>query len=156
MLYIEYNFYWWLTAVGPTSAANVGPMDVGPMSVRWGNAIWVQAEVQKHLHTFDKVSRLDVKGRSTDVYKCGRFMAGIHKVGQVIPWAQDYCTTVTGYKQPTYHEINVFQWSQGFVYCVLEESDGKTRENMLRYYTSLMEDAVKMLFATEKEHIVLF
>ena len=37
----------------------------------------IQAEVQKRLHTYDNISRLDVKGRSTDVYKSGRFMAGI-------------------------------------------------------------------------------
>ena len=110
----------------------------------------IQADVQKQLHTYDNVSRLDVKGRSTDVYKSGRFRAGIHKVRHVIPWPQDYCTTVSGYKQPTYDDLNVFQWSQGFVYCVLEESHRKTRENMLRYFTSLMQDAVEMSFATAK------
>ena len=110
----------------------------------------IQAEVQKRFHTYDNVSRLDVKGRSTDVYKSGRFRAGIHKVRHVIPWPQDYCTTVSGYKRPTYDDLNVFEWSQGFVYCVLEESHSKTRENMLRYCTSLMQDAVEMSFATAK------
>ena len=109
----------------------------------------IQAEVHKRLHAYDIVSRLDVKGRSADVYKSGRFRAEIHKVRHVIPWPQDYCTT-TGYKQPTYNDLNVFQWSQGFVYCVPEESDFRTRENMLRYYTSLMQDAVEMSFATAK------
>ena len=92
----------------------------------------IQAEVQKCLHTYDNVSRLDAKGRSTDVYKSGHFGAGIHKVRHVIPWPQDYCTTVTGYKQPIYDDLNVFQWLQRFVYCILEKSDSKIRENMLR------------------------
>ena len=57
MLYIEYNFYWWLADVGPTLARrsksrwpNVGSQrrtdgcaDVGPTSVRRRNAIWDEA-----------------------------------------------------------------------------------------------------------------
>ena len=38
------------------------------------------------------------------------------QVRHVIPRPQDCCTTVTGYKQPTYDDLNVFQGSQGFVY----------------------------------------
>ena len=53
-------------------------------------------------------------------------------------WPQDYCTVLYGNKQPTYDELNSFQWSQGYIQCALDESDNVVKENMLKHFISTL------------------
>ena len=53
-----------------------------------------------------------------------------------------------GNKQPTYDELNSFQWSQGYIQCVLEETDSSVKENMLKHFISAMQDAIELSFPT--------
>ena len=111
----------------------------------------IQAELQKRLHHYDNMSRTEVKGRQFDAQlKSGRYRTGIHKVRKVVNWPQDYCTVPGAQKQPTYDELSVYQWSQGFVQCILEEQSSKVKENMMKYFVSIMQDAIELSFATAK------
>ena len=82
----------------------------------------IQAELQKRLHHYDNMSRTEIKGRPFDAQlKSGRYRMGVHKVRKVVNWPQDFCRVPGAQKQPTYDDLSVYQWSQGFVQCVLEE-----------------------------------
>ena len=108
----------------------------------------IQAEVQRRLHQYDHTSRLEAKGKAADALKSGRFRPGVHKVKKFVNWPQDYCTVLGGNKQPTYDELNSFQWSQGYIQCVLEETDSSVKENMLKHFISAMQDAIELSFPT--------
>ena len=90
------------------------------------------------------------KGKSTDVFKSGRFRPGVHKVRRIVNWPQDYCTVCTGHKQPTYDDLSVLQWSQGFIQGVIEESSNTVRNTMFRHFVSCMQDATELSFPTAK------
>ena len=109
----------------------------------------IQGEIQRKLHQYDNMARLD-KGKSTDVFKSGRFRPGVHKVRRIVSWPQDYCTVCTGHKQPTYDDLSVLQWSQGFIQGVIEESSSTVRNTMLKHFVSCMQDAIELSFATAK------
>ena len=108
----------------------------------------IQAEVQRRLHQYDHTSRLEAKGKAVDALKSGRFRPGVHKVKKFVNWPQDYCTVLGGNKQPTYDELNSFQRSQGYIQCVLEETDSSVKENMLKHFISAMQDAIELSFPT--------
>ena len=55
-----------------------------------------------------------------------------------------------GSKQPTFDDLSNEQWVQGFLFCILDEKDSKIRENILQYYTPLMQDAIKLNIQTAK------
>ena len=61
----------------------------------------IQGKIQQRLHQYDNMARQD-KGKSTNVFKSGRFRSGVHKVKHIVGWPQDYCTVCTGHKPPTY------------------------------------------------------
>ena len=63
-------------------------------------------------------------------------------------WPQDQCTVVGGSRQPTYDDLSVYQWSQGYIQGVLEESSEKIRKNMLRHFVSVIQDSIELSFAT--------
>ena len=79
----------------------------------------IQGEIQRKLHQYDNIARQD-KGKSTDVFKSGCFRPVVHKVRRIVNWPQDYCTVCTGHKQPTYDDLSVLQWSQGFIKGVIK------------------------------------
>ena len=104
----------------------------------------IQAEVDKRLRTYQNASRTDFHGKSNTVIKSGRYRAGIAKIKNPISWPQDYCTVNVGNKQPTYDEMSLEQWVQGMIFCILEQSDSKSKENMLMYLAFLMQDAIEL------------
>ena len=110
----------------------------------------IQAEIRKRLHDYDYTSRLEHRGRLTDALKSGRFRTGSHKVRHIISWPQDFCTILAGGKQPTYDELSPMQWSQGIVATALEEKDPIIRENMLKYFISIAQDAIEVSFPTAR------
>ena len=110
----------------------------------------VQAEVQRHFHQYDNVSRLESRGKVHEILKSGRYRQGVHRVRKIVHWPQDYCSVPYGSKQPTYDDPSVLQWSQGFIQCVLDESNEKIKETMLRHFVSSMQDSIELSFATAK------
>ena len=109
----------------------------------------IQGEIQCKLHQYDNMARQD-KGKSTDVFQPGHFRPGVHKVKRKVNWPQDYCTVCTGHKQPTYDDLSVLQWSQGFIQGVIEEPSSTVRNIMLRHFVSCMQDAIELSFPTAK------
>ena len=65
-------------------------------------------------------------------------------------WPQDFCAIQFGSKQPTYDDLSNEQWVQGFLFCILDKKDNSVRENMLQYYTLLMQDAIELNIQTAK------
>ena len=57
-------------------------------------------ELQKRLHQYDYTTRNEAKGNKSHAFKSGRFRPGVHKVKKVVNWPQDYCTVVSGGRQP--------------------------------------------------------
>ena len=110
----------------------------------------IQMEVQKRLHNYDHMTRAEAKGKVTDAFKSGRYRQGVYKVRHVVSWPQDYCTVVNGSRQPTYDELNVNQWAQGYIQCVLEEPNSSTQRCMLRHFVSIMQDSIELSFPTAK------
>ena len=108
----------------------------------------IQAEVQRRLHQYDHTSRLEAKGKAVDALKSGPFRPGVHKVRKFVNWPQDYCTVLNGSKQPTCDELHSFQWSQGYIQCVLQETDNVVKENMLKHFISAMQGAIELSFPT--------
>ena len=72
----------------------------------------IQAEVQYRLNRYDHTFRLEAKAK-----------AGVHKVKKFVNLPQEYCTQLGGNKQPIYDELCAFQWLQGYIQCVLQETD---------------------------------
>ena len=109
----------------------------------------IQGEIQRKLHQYNNMARQD-KGKSTDVFESGHFGPGVHKVKHLVNWPQDYCTICSGPKQPTYDDLSVLQWSQGFIQNVFEESRSTVRNNMLRHFVSCMQVAIELSFPMAK------
>ena len=61
-----------------------------------------------------------------------------------------FCSVGDSFKMPTYEELNIFQWVQGLTRCILEEPDQQTRQHMLKYQGSLMQDASELNWPTAK------
>ena len=51
---------------------------------------------------------------------------------------------------PTYEDINIYQWVQGFSCCILEETDTQARVHMLQHQAKRMQDALELNWATAK------
>ena len=104
----------------------------------------IQAEVDRRLQEYQNASRSELFGKPNTVLNSGRFRTGVAHVKNQICWPQDFCTVVIGTKQPTYDETNLEQWVQGFMYCILDQTDNKIRENVMLYFTLLMQDAIEL------------
>ena len=46
-----------------------------------------------------------------------------------------------GLKVTIVYELSVYQWSQGFIQCVLEKQNSKIKENMMKHFVSIIQDA---------------
>ena len=106
----------------------------------------IQMELQKRLHQYDYTTRNEVKSKNSDAFKSGRFRQGV----QIVNWPQDYCTVVSGGRQPTYDDLNVNQWVQGIIQCAVEENNEVVRQNMLKHFVSLMQDCIELSFQTAR------
>ena len=109
----------------------------------------VQAEVDKRLRHYEDMARDEDTGTSIRL-KSGRYRLGDQKVKKHIHWPHEFCAVGDNLKMPTYADINVYQWVQGFARCILEESDPLVRTYMLQYQGHLMQDALELNWATAK------
>ena len=57
---------------------------------------------------------------------------------------------LAGGKQPTYDKLSPMQWSQDIVATALEEKDPIVRENMLKHFISIAQDAIKVSYPTAR------
>ena len=71
---------------------------------------------------YEEFSRGETQGMSHKL-KSGCYRLGDQRVKNVIHWPHEYCSVGDNFKMPTYEELNVFQWVQGFARCILEEKD---------------------------------
>ena len=110
----------------------------------------IQMELQKRLHQHDYTTRNEAKGKLSDAFKSGRFRPGVHKVKKIVNWPQNYCTVVSGGRQPTYDDLNVNQWVQGIIQCAVEENNEVIKQNMLKHFVSLMQDCIELSFPTTR------
>ena len=109
----------------------------------------VQAEVDKRLRHYKDMARDEDIGTSNKL-KSGRYRLGDQKVKKHVYWPHEFCAVGDNLKIPTYKDINVYQWIQGFSRCILEESDPHVRTHMLQYQGHLMQDALELNWATAK------
>ena len=83
-------------------------------------------------------------------FKSGRYRLGDQRVKKHVHWPHEFCSVGDNLKMPTYKDINVYQWVQGFSRCVLEESDLQIRTHMLTYQGHLMQDALELTWSPVK------
>ena len=62
-------------------------------------------------------------------------------VSKRVPWPHDTVLGGSSRQCMSYDQLTWCQWVQGFARNILEEKSQKTRENMLNYFSDLMEDA---------------
>ena len=79
----------------------------------------VQAEVDKRLRHYEDMARDGDTGTSNRL-KSGRYRLGDQKVKKHIHWPHEFCAVGDNLKMPTYEDINVYQWVQGFARCILQ------------------------------------
>ena len=70
----------------------------------------IQAEVVRHLHEYQNTSKTDGIGKPLVTLKSGRYQADITKIRTQVNWPQDFCSVLTGSKQPTYDDLSNDQW----------------------------------------------
>ena len=71
-------------------------------------------------------------------------------------WPHDNVLGGVTRQRLTYDQLSLTQFIQGFTRNILDESDGKVREQMLWYMSDLMEDATDFSWASAKAaHAVL-
>ena len=46
--------------------------------------------------------------------------------------------------------MSLEQWVQGMIFCILEQNDEKSKENMLMYFALLMQDAIELSASTAR------
>ena len=109
----------------------------------------VQAEVDRRLRQYEDMAREEDSGTSNKL-KSGRYRLGDQKVKKHVHWPHEFCAVGDNLKMPTYEDINVYQWVQGFSRCALEESDPQVRTHMLQYQGHLMQEALELNWATAK------
>ena len=109
----------------------------------------VQARVDKRMRQYENLAREDNKGTFTKM-KSGRYRLGDQSVKQHVNWPHKFCSVGENLKMPTYEDINIYQWVQGFARCILEEKDQSTRTIMLQYQSNLMQDALELSWPTAK------
>ena len=109
----------------------------------------VQARVDKRMRQYENLAREDSKGMLTKV-KSGRYQLGDQSVKHHVNWPHKFCSVGENLKMPTYEDINIYQWVQGFSRCILEEKDHNMRAFMLQYQSNLMQDALELSWPTAK------
>ena len=109
----------------------------------------VQAEVDRRLWHYEDFNREDTTGTSTKL-KSGRYRLGDQRVKHLVHWPHEYCAVGDNFKMPTYEDLNIFQWVQGFSRCIIEEQNQQTHLHMLQYQCHLMQDALELNWATAK------
>ena len=77
-------------------------------------------------------------------------------VSKKVAWPHDNVLRVVTRQRVTYDQLSLTQFIQGFTRNILDESDGKVREQMLWYLNDLMENAKDFSWASAKAvHAVL-
>ena len=73
----------------------------------------IQAEVDRRLRHYDDFNREENTGTSSKL-KSGRYRLGDQQVKHLVHWPHEYCSVGDNFKMPTYEDLNIFQWVQGF------------------------------------------
>ena len=66
-----------------------------------------------------------------------------------INWPDEFCYS-SDRTCPSYDDLTVTQFSQGFIGCILEEDNPKVRQNMFLYLQQLYQDAQETNWYTAK------
>ena len=109
----------------------------------------IQVEVARRLNDYQNASRGDQLPR----LNLSDLGPGVAKIKSHVNWPQDFYAIQIGSKQPTYDELSSEQCVQGFLFCTLDEKDSSIRENMLQYYTLLMQDAIELNIQTKQLNV---
>ena len=109
----------------------------------------VQAEVDRRLRQYQNLNREELTGTSNK-FKSGRYRLGDQRVRHMVHWPHEFCTVNESFKMPTYEDINIYQWVQGFAHCILQETDPHTRTYLLEYQGHIMQDAQELKWPTAK------
>ena len=77
-------------------------------------------------------------------------------VKREVPWPQNFVLGGTTKNRLTYDALSMSQWVSGFAQIIRDESNQKTRDNMLDYLADLMEDSHDFGWSSAKgSHAVL-
>ena len=100
----------------------------------------------------DEQQRQDIQGK--------KLKSGLHRQQETqvlvnVNWPHELCFTQDR-SCPAYDDLSQIQFTQGFIGCVLEESDVNVKQNMLEYFQHLIQDAQETNWFTAKSaHKVL-
>ena len=112
----------------------------------------LRRKVDTRMQQWEDQQRLDVQGK--------KLKSGLHRhqEGHVlvnVNWPHKFCFSQDR-SCPAYDDLSQMQFTQGFIGCVLEESDVNIRQNMLQYLQQLIQDAQETNWFTAKSaHKVL-
>ena len=109
----------------------------------------IQDQVDRRLRHYHQVNRDEATGTSTNL-KSGRYRLGDQRVKKHVLWPHEFCSVGENFKMPSYEEINIYQWVQGFSQCILEQKDHNIRAHMLTYQGDLMQDAQELSWPMAK------
>ena len=112
---------------------------------------YIQKEVQARLlHLADRAKA------GTDKIKSQRGGPVDVFVSKRVKWPHEYVLAGQTKDRISYNQLSPIQWMVGFCRSIREESDSKTRENMLDYCINLLEDATDFSWSSAKaSHAVL-
>ena len=112
----------------------------------------LRRKVDTRIQQWEDQQKLDIQGK--------KLKSGLHRhqEGHVlvnVNWPHEFCFSQDR-SCPTYDDLSQMQFTQGFIGCVLEESDVNVRQNMLEYLQQLIQDAQETNWFTAKSaHKVL-
>ena len=106
----------------------------------------LRRQVDKRLQELDQDDRTELQGKRL---KSGLVRHQENHVRVDINWPHEFCYS-TDRSCPSYDNLTVMQFSQGFIGCILEEENSKIRQNMLMYLQQLYQDAQETNWYTAK------
>ena len=106
----------------------------------------LRRQVDKRLQELDQDDRTELQGKRL---KSGLVRHQENHVRVDIKWPHEFCYS-SDRTCPSYDDLTVMQFSQGFIGCILEEDSPKIRQNMLLYLQQLYQDAQETNWYTAK------
>ena len=104
------------------------------------------------MQQWDEQQRQDIQGK--------KLKSGLHRHQETqvlvnVNWPHELCF-IQDKSYPTYDELSQMQFTQGFIGCILEETDVNIRQKMLEYFPQLIQDAQETnWFNAKSAHKVL-
>ena len=106
----------------------------------------LRRQVDKRLQELDQDDRTELQGKRL---KSGLVRHQENHIRVDINWSHEFCYS-SDRTCPSYDDLTVMQFSQGFIGCILEEDSPKIRQNMLLYLQQLYQDAQETNWYTAK------